>query len=151
MRNLTSRLFGSTLVALTATAVGSAWADPLPPVHHQGGVQYLSGGIGKDEARAVQAAAPAWTAVLEFVAHDTRAQADEFLANVSVQVRDAHQRTVLATVSEGPFVLARLAPGRYEVQATVEGQTLTRALTVPARGSSREVFVWTGRSAKAPA
>ena len=67
---------------------------------------------------------------------------------MSVQVRDAHQHTVLATVSEGPFVLAKLAPGRYEVQATVEGRTLTRAITVPAQGSSREVFVWTGRSAR---
>lgn len=134
MRNLTSRLLGSTLVALAAAAAGGAWADPLPPMHHQGSVQYLSGGIGKDEARAVQAAAPAWPAVLEFVAHDPQAKADEFLANVSVQVRDAHQHTVLATVSEGPFVLAKLAPGRYEVQATVEGRTLTRAITVPAQG-----------------
>lgn len=148
MRNLTSRLLGSTLVALAAAAAGGAWAAPLPPMHHQGSVQYLSGGIGKDEARAVQAAAPAWPAVLEFVAHDPQAKADEFLANVSVQVRDAHQHTVLATVSEGPFVLAKLAPGRYEVQATVEGRTLTRAITVPAQGSSREVFVWTGRSAR---
>ena len=55
---------------------------------------------------------------------------------------------MLATVSEGPFVLAKLAPGRYEVEATVEGKTLTRDITVPSRGSARSIFVWTGRSAR---
>jgi hypothetical protein len=144
---LNPRFFGPALLVLATATAYPAWAAPLPPVHAQGPVRYLSGGIGKDEARAVEAAAPAWPAVLEFVKHDAQAKGDAFLAEVSVQVLDAHQRTVLATVSEGPFVLARLDPGRYEVRATVEGQTLTRTLQVPAQGSSRAVFVWPGRAA----
>jgi hypothetical protein len=138
------------LAALVAsTALCSAWAGDLPPVKTQGAVTYLSGGIGKDEAKAVEAAAPKWPAVLEFVVKDKRSTDDAFLANVSVQILDPSHRTVLATVSDGPFVLARLQPGRYEVKATADGKTLTRALHVAATGSTREVFVWPGRSAHA--
>lgn len=129
------------LVALaTTTALCSAWAGTLPPVKTQSGVSYLSGGIGRDEARAVEAAAPKWPAVLEFVAKDKKE--DAFLANVSVRITDPAHHTVLATVSDGPFVLARLQPGRYRVEATVDGKTLTRAMNVAATGSTREVFVW---------
>ena len=36
-------------------ALGVAQAATLPPVQTQGTVSYLSGGVGKDEARAVEA------------------------------------------------------------------------------------------------
>jgi hypothetical protein len=142
MQILKRHPIGSTMLLLAGLCTVSAWAEPLPPIHQQGAVRYLSGGIGKDEALAVEAAAPAWSAVLEFVAHDSKTKSDEFLANVSVQVRDAHQHTVLATVSDGPFVLAQLAPGQYQVEATVDGMTVTRSMSVPAQGSHREVLVW---------
>lgn len=134
---------------VTATAWCSAWAGNLPPVKTQGAVTYLSGGIGQDEARAVEAAAPRWPAVLEFVKNQAPSRQGAFLANVSVRITDPAHHTVLATVSDGPFVLARLAPGRYDVEATVEGRTLTRALHVAATGSTREVFVWPGSAAHA--
>ena len=131
------------LVALVTTgALCSAWADTLPRVKTQGAVSYLSGGIGKDEARAVEAAAPKWPAVLEFVVKDKKSTEDAFLANVSVRITNPARHTVLATVSDGPFVLARLQPGRYRVEATVDGKTLTRSMHVAATGSTREVFVW---------
>lgn len=136
------------LVALaTTTALCSAWAGTLPAVKTQGDVSYLSGGIGKDEARAVEAAAPKWPAVLEFVAKEKKD--DAFLANVSVRITDRAQHTVLATVSDGPFVLARLKPGHYQVEATVDGKTLTRNMNVAAKGSTREVFVWPNSAERA--
>ena len=136
-------------VLITSTALCSAWAGNLPPVKTQGAVTYLSGGIGKDEARAVEAAAPKWPAVLEFVVKEKKSTEDAFLANVSVRIMDPAHHTVLATVSDGPFVLARLQPGRYRVEATIDGRTLTRSLQVAATGSTREVFVWPASAAHA--
>jgi len=49
---------------------------------------------------------------------------------------------VLDTVSEGPFMMARLEPGRYDVEATFNGQTLRQQLNVQAGTPSKSMFIW---------
>jgi hypothetical protein len=59
------------------TALGSlllggalAQAAALPAVHTAGHVQYLSGGIGKDESQAIENASKHWPLTLEFAVKD---------------------------------------------------------------------------------
>lgn len=136
------------LIALAAAgacaAAGAAEAQPapLPAIQTQGPVAYLSGGVGRDEAHAIEQAASRWPVMLEFAAREGNAQQGAWLANVSVQILDAQHHAVLETVSDGPFVLARLQPGHYEVKATFDGQTFARPLQVARQGTAREVFVW---------
>lgn len=132
------------LAALTAAAAlagtAAAWSAPLPPLQTQGAVTYVSGGVGQDAAAAFQAAAKEWPAMFEFAARS--GPHDDYLANVEVQVRDAQGHTVLDAVSDGPFLLARLGTGTYQVKATFGGKTLDRVLHVKAGQHAREVFVW---------
>ncbi len=132
------------LVALAAAAAlaggSAAWATPLPPTQTQGAVSYVSGGVDKDSAAAFEAAAKQWPAMLEFAVKDR--PVNSYLANVKVHVLDSHGRTVLQTVSDGPFLLARLAPGRYDVKATFGGKTIDGTLHVKAGEHAREVFMW---------
>jgi hypothetical protein len=128
---------------LGALVVGGALAQasaPLPPVHTGGPVEYLSGGIGADESAAIRAASAQWPLTLEFAINGK--QRADFAADVKVRVRDARGREVLQATSEGPFLLARLAPGSYAVEATLAGQTLHRKVDVKAGKASREVFLW---------
>lgn len=134
-----TRLFATALSALTLAA-GSAQAAPLPPLHERGGVEYLSGGIGHDEAVAIESSAAHWPLALEFAVKDgPRA---DFVADVKVHVRDAEGRTALDAVARGPFLLARLAPGSYRVDATFAGETLHEKVLVTAAHSAKAVFVW---------
>lgn len=133
---------GRTLLALALLGTGSAWAGPLPPTQHQGAVAYLSGGIGHDEAQAFQKAAEQWPVMLEFAVKERGAKRDAFLANVSVQITGARHAVLLDTVSDGPFVLARLQPGHYQVTARFDGKTMTRTLDVGPKGTARALFVW---------
>lgn len=129
------------LAAAAALAGGTAaLATPLPPTQTQGTVSYVSGGVDKDSAAAFEAAAKHWPALLEFAVKDR--PVNSYLANVKVQVLDAHGRTVLQAVSDGPFLLARLQPGRYDVKATFGGKTLDGTLHVKAGAHAREVFMW---------
>jgi len=128
---------------LAALLAGSAFAQasaPLPPVRSSGPVEYLSGGIGADESAAIQNASRQWPLALEFAIKD-RQRAD-FAADVKVRIRDARGNEVLQATSEGPFLLARLAPGNYAVEATLAGQTLHKKVDVKAGQSSRQVFLW---------
>lgn len=135
-----------TAAGVAVLAGGSAaWAAVLPPVRAQGAVKYLSGGIGIDESRAISREAGRWPMTLEFAARDKARH--EYVADVKVRVRDARGHTVLDTMSDGPFLLARLGPGRYRVNATYEGRTLTHRIDVKAGMPVRQVFVWSKRHA----
>ena len=62
-------------------------ATAMPPTHSSGQVEYLSGGIGKDEAMAIESASRQWPLTLEFAVKDK--QRADFVANVKVVVSDA--------------------------------------------------------------
>ncbi len=128
---------------LGALLMGGALAQtpaPLPPVQQSGSVQYLSRGIGLDESTAFEKASRQWPLTLEFAIRDE--QHADFAADVNVLVRDASGHATLQTTSEGPFLLARLLPGRYSVEATLAGKTLHENVVIRKGQPARAVFVW---------
>ncbi|MBU6261099.1 MAG: carboxypeptidase regulatory-like domain-containing protein [Burkholderiales bacterium] len=128
------------VAACAALPLAAPAAGTLPPVHKQGGVSYLSGGIGDGQAAAIKAASPHWPLTLLFAVRTGRSA--DYLANVQVTVHDAQGRVVLETTADGPYLLAQLAPGAYQVDATVAGKTLARKVKVNAGHPVRAVFVW---------
>ena len=132
--------------AALAAALGLAMAGPaaaqaasLPTVQKSGSVEYMTGGVGQDEATAMEREAGRWPMALEFAVRDGK-KAD-FAADVHVRIRDAERNVVLDTTADGPFVLAKLEPGRYRVEATLAGKTLRRDVTV-GKGHARTLFEW---------
>lgn len=112
-----------------------------PPIHMMNGVEYMSGGVSSDEAELMETVAPRWPATFEFAIKD--AKRADFAAEVEVTVRNASGETVLSrVVSDGPFLVARLDPGRYEVEATLGGQTLKQQVEILPGSPTRTVFVW---------
>jgi hypothetical protein len=114
----------------------------LPPVHKMGSIEYLSGGIGLDESKAIESASRQWPLTLEFAAKD-RQRAD-FMADVKVRVRDARGHDALDATSDGPFLLAKLPPGSYDIDATAGGKTLHEHVVVKPHQPTKAVFVWAG-------
>lgn len=123
-------------LALTGTLAQTA----LPPVQQQGAVAYLSGGIGLDESSAIQQASPHWPLTLEFGVK--QGQRADFAANVQVVIRDALGRKALETTADGPYLLVRLAPGRYRVDAALAGRTLRTGVQVQKDHPARAVLIW---------
>jgi hypothetical protein len=128
-------------LGLLLVASPAAWAqDELPPVQRAGEVEYMSGGIGLDESQAMAQAARQWPLALEFAVQS--GSRGEYTADVAVLIRDAQGRTTLQTTADGPFLLVRLAPGRYTVEATLAGKTQRRSVTVAAKQPAKAIFVW---------
>ena len=144
MKIITSRTGKAAVaVALGALLAGGAFAQTaaqLPPVQTSGTVQYLSGGIGQDESAAIDKASTQWPLTLEFAVKDQ--QHADFAADVKVLVRDIKGHTLLQTTANGPFLLARLAPGRYTVEATLAGKTLHQSVAIKAGQPAKTVMVW---------
>jgi hypothetical protein len=119
----------------------SAHAAYNPTIHIANGIEYMSGGVSSDEAALMQTVAPRWPATFEFAVKDGRRS--DFAADVAVTVRDAAGRTVLSQVTaQGPFMVARLDPGRYEVEATLAGRTLKQTVEIHAGSPTRTLFLW---------
>jgi hypothetical protein len=87
-------------VALLGVAASNAAAQA---------VKTKSTGIGKDE----RGAANGYSVRFEFAE-----LAGAYMGKVAVQVKDPSGNTVVDTVSDGPWLLADLAPGQYRITAT---------------------------------
>ncbi|HEY1996481.1 carboxypeptidase regulatory-like domain-containing protein [Paraburkholderia sp.] len=144
--------------ALTLGLAGGAWAQAsdvsggsttdngsagnvngggMPQIQSEGDVQYVSGGVGSDESKALQAAQSQWPLSMRFTGPGS-----DFLADVHVQIVDAHGADVLNASSRGPYMLVRLHPGRYTVHARYKSDDQQKAVTVPAQGTAKAAFYW---------
>lgn len=119
----------------------SAQAVTNPPIRVAQGIEYMCGGQSSAEAAFMQTVAPRWAASLEFAV--SRGRPGQFPSDVKVLVRERYSgRLVMEATTGSPFMLARLDPGAYEVEATLAGITLQQSLTVFTGLSSKVQFVW---------
>jgi hypothetical protein len=104
----------------------------------QGPVSFVSGGVGDDEAQAIKSMAASYPVEMLFVAKSTP---NQYLANVRVQVTDKSGNVVLDTTTRGPFLFAKLPPGRYSVSAESEGGVKRQNMQVTG-ARQRVTFMW---------
>jgi hypothetical protein len=127
---------GWTALALAGMASvagpASALVAQLPPEQHEGQVAYVSGGIGKSEARLFERQMARYPLAIELVEHARRRAA--FTADAKVTIVDARGRAVLDTRAAGPFMLVDLPDGRYSIVASLGRAQLRKAVVQVRRG-----------------
>jgi hypothetical protein len=111
--------FLSPLVASgeTSEAAQSQLDAPMPVT--DGSVTYLTGGIGDSEAESIRAIAKNY--LLEVIFVQKFEQKEEFLAEVKVKIQDRNQNLILDITTEGPYLLANLPKGHYQIIAEYNG------------------------------
>ncbi|RDI28838.1 hypothetical protein DFR41_101594 [Pseudacidovorax intermedius] len=133
--------------SLLAVVAGAAHASTTynPPIEMtKAGIEYMSGGTTPDEAKLMKVVEPRWPASFEF---DAKGQGSVPTgAPVKVTVRDAGSGAVVLNdvTAGGPYMVARLDPGRYQVTATRDGQTVSRDIEVGRYTTAHAVFDWSG-------
>ncbi|MBL8485126.1 MAG: carboxypeptidase regulatory-like domain-containing protein [Rhodocyclaceae bacterium] len=100
-------------------------------------VPYVSGGVGTGDQDAMRAQARDYNLRLTFAESGTGA----YLANVYVDIRNDMRQHVLTTVTDGPYLMAQLPPGRYTLEATFNGVKQGRSFYV-SRGQATNVSVY---------
>jgi len=132
-----ARLRTSAAVVALLLLAAAAPSSMAVEVRRAGDAYWVSGGIGAEERDDMIMALPDHNLKLLTAAE----RSGGYLAAVQVLVREAGGRTVFETSLDGPWLLARLPPGRYELVATYGGRSQTRSFTVPASGR-REIFLY---------
>jgi hypothetical protein len=129
------------IALLTALAPAANARTVMPPAHTVGQVKYVSGGVGIDEAAAMQRAAAHYELEVVFAARDLAGRGD-YLAAIPVSIRDRAGHTVLNTTARGPYLLADLADGTYTVTATDNGVAKSQVVQVAHGAHQHVVFEW---------
>ena len=115
-------------------------AENPPPVQHEGDIGYLSGGVGLGQSTVIKSMMRDYFLSLEFAGSSS--SGNEYLADIPVRITDAHGHVVLEATSRGPFFLAELPSGRYDIAATHDGKTQHRLVNIGPSTRDREFFLW---------
>lgn len=135
-----SRWVGVAIVAMVSLLVVHgvpAQAGDGPQVKTYNGTAYLSGGAGLDEREALQSAATDFP--LKIV---VALNSGDYVADAWVVIRNARGEKVLAAVTEGPWLFAKLAPGVYQVQSVYGGEVRRQTVKVGSSGQTVVMMRW---------
>lgn len=119
-RGFAALLLGSTLLLPMGNAIG---ADAT--VQSTGGISHVSGGIGEDSIAKLESLAKDFNLKLVFAL-----QSGNYVTDVKVVIADAKGKTLLDATSAGPWFLAKLPAGNYQIVATFAGKAVKRSVTV---------------------
>lgn len=134
---LVALLVGANLALVPFAQAQDTDGGGLPQELHQGDLTFVTGGVGLDESQALREAAPHWPLALRFTGSGS-----DYLADVHVHITDAQGAAVLQADSRGPYMLVKLHPGRYTVQASYEGHDQTRSVVLKHGSHEKLDFSW---------
>ena len=123
---------GSALLASPADAT-----ERILQVKSFGNIPYVSGGVGSEERARLNAMSHDENLRLSFALPD-----GEYLGGAEVKIEDNKSQEILEAEADGPLFFAKLPAGKYTVQATTMGRTLTRTVNISAREQTPIYFVW---------
>lgn len=135
------------LGSASLVSFASAGSDAI--VRTDGGVSYVSGGVGTDSIDRLGSLAADFNLKLVFAL-----KSGEYVSGVSVAITDAAGKTLLDTTSDGPWLLTKLPVGNYHIVATFAGNAAQRQIAVNATKLRTVDFRWAsalGREAAADA
>ena len=138
MSALKNKLLACSLAAvLLGSAAPVLAADVEPVIQGAGNVTYVSGGVGDESINRLTAMANEFNVKLVFAR-----TSGEFVSGVAVKITDAGGRSVVDARSDGPWFLARLPVGHYQIVASLGGKAEKRQIDVGASKLSTIDFRW---------
>lgn len=131
MKKVASALACTLALGVSGTAAFAQSADqtPRPGARNESNVSFITGGVGVEEREQLQQMARDRNANLKVVLAEPDGQ---FLSDIEVSVRDRKGNTVLRTMTNGPWLLAKLPPGSYRITASMGDKRKDQTVSVAA-------------------
>lgn len=112
----------------------------IPDAKVSQGIEYISGGIGSEESDAMLVLGKKWPLVLEF--SQDHPQRPLWVADVTVKILDQKKKIVFEALSDGPIMLLKMNPGKYDAEYSFEGKVLKRSLVVEEGKFQKQSVIW---------
>jgi len=149
-RSAIAGVLGALLVAVAQAAnthaainVTPGVTTTLPPEVQVSSVGYTSGGVTYDEADLFKSRMQDYPLAIERVEKPRNGTRDWYTSNARVVITQSDGQQLLDVEAQGPYMLVRLEPGTYEVNATLGAPTLYKKHVVVLDGqTARATFVF---------
>ena len=125
------------VLAATTLLPSGASARSEELVTAPSGVTYVSGGVSTEAVDRLRAMEPEFNLKMVFAL-----KSGEYVSDVKVEVVDATNKVVLDTSTEGPWLLAKLPAGNYQVNASYRRSVEHRAIAVGSGSLKTLDFRW---------
>lgn len=111
-------------------------AAALPAKQYRG-IDYVTGGVGEDEAAALRAVASRYSMRARFTS-----SSGEFLSGVKVLLSQVNGALVFVATTDGPYLYAQIPPGHYRLSAVSDGVERARDISISSRGGVSVALTW---------
>lgn len=130
----------SVTALLVAAVFGAAPALALAMEQGQTsqGQAFVSGGVSKEELVQLHDQLDRYNLWVVTATKGSGA----YMAGVQVRVTDARNNTVLETEMDGPWLLAELPPGRYQVETRYNDEVHRQSTTIDRNGADRQLIFY---------
>ena len=119
----------------------SSWAlSQIPETQHSQGISYITGGVGEGETVAILAEAKQWPLLLEMSQIENGRGV--WIFGATIKIIDAKKKVIFDAQADGPYMLVNLVTGDYLIEATYQGVTQKRALSVKSDSSQKISLFW---------
>jgi len=117
-------------IVLTAPALSAAREElPAMKVRHESGIDYVSGGMQELERKAMGKLAERFQVQLRF----SKEGSDEKVSGVKVTLIDYKGDKMLEKLSEGPLFFVSPPPGRWTLEAELDGDKFSKTVDINGR------------------
>ena len=124
-----------------ARSVAPGEAVPLPRVQQSAsGMADVTGGIPYEQIPSFQQARGQYSLNIEV--YEKAGAKNEFTADALVKLFDRSGNVVLDAKTEGPFLWAKVPPGQYKLQTTLNGKMKESRVAINSSGSTRAIVVF---------
>ena len=130
-------LFSACLIFFSSLSLAQV---EIPDAKVSQGIEYISGGIGSEESDALLALGKKWPLVLEF--SQDHPQRPLWVADVTVKIMDQKKKVIFEALSEGPIMLLKINPGKYDAEYSFEGKVIKRSLVIEDAKFQKQSVVW---------
>jgi hypothetical protein len=132
-----SAAVGVAILMSAATLVPVTNANSDETVRTAGGVSYVSGGVGTTSIDRLSSLTKDFNLKLVFAL-----KSGDYVSDVKVTIANAAGKTLLDTMSEGPWFLTKLPVGNYHVVATFAGNAEKRTIAIATEKLKTIDFRW---------
>lgn len=112
----------------------------IPDTQYSQGISYISGGVGEEESQAIVAEAKQWPLLLEL--SQLEGGRGVWIFGAKVKILNAQSKMIFDAQADGPYMLINLPVGEYVIEASYQGVTQKKGVSVKLNSSQKLSIFW---------
>jgi len=131
----------SVITCLIIALVSFEALSQVPQVQRANDIAFITGGIGEDEYKDIEAESKHWPLTIQFSQLDARGRG-EWISEVEVLLLNSNRVEIFKALSDGPMMMLDLKPGKYELITTYNDSKKKRLVVIGSQRTQKVSIFW---------